>query len=98
MGLEQSERGGERLEVRAGTAGRGRGQVLQGSADHEEDLGFYPEEDGSPRGFRQKRDLIQVTTDTLWWLLPGKQIVGRQGRNSFRRSQAPSCGFWGRTE
>lgn len=52
MGLEQSERGGARLEVRAGMAGRGRGQVLQGCADREEDLGFYPEEDGSPRGLQ----------------------------------------------
>ena len=47
MWLEQSERGGERKEVRSG---RGQEQAVQGLVGHGENLGFYPREVGALEG------------------------------------------------
>lgn len=46
MWLEQSERG-EREEVREGRIQK---QVVQGFVGHGEDVGFYPQGGGNPRG------------------------------------------------
>lgn len=92
MGLEQSEEGergkGEGRERRAG-------QVMQGPTGYREDLGFHHERGGSHGGLQGEEGwgLIQVLTDTLWWLLGGQTMSGT--RRPGQRPQGWSRGLGG---
>lgn len=77
--------------------GRKGGGVLQGLERHGEDLGFYPEGDGSSGGAvgRGERSLTQGLTGALQWPLPEERTVGSRERSLGEGDHWPSPAMMG---